>query len=126
MGSKMDGLFFGHLVYIKNEVTKEFGTGTLICNESSWYILTASHVIKKADSSSLYLNLGIPHGSRLEKTSILIDEPVLDYALIEVDVSEANIKLGEKTVLSVLILRSRLENCQNSIGWQLQDIQTIL
>lgn len=96
MGSKMDGLFFGHLVYIKNEVTKEFGTGTLICNESSWYILTASHVIKKADSSSLYLNLGIQYGSRLEKTSILIDEPVLDYALIEVDVSEANIKLGEK------------------------------
>lgn len=96
MGSKLDQLAFGHLVYIKNEATNEFGTGTLLRNESNWWILTASHVIKGAVASQLYLNLGIPYGSRLERIEILIDDPELDYALIKVDGSEANLKLGEK------------------------------
>jgi hypothetical protein len=96
MGSKLDRLAFSHLVYIKNEATKEFGTGTLLRNEADWYVLTASHVIKKAAASQLYLNIGIPEGSRLERADILIDDPELDFALIKVDGTEANFKLGEK------------------------------
>jgi Trypsin-like peptidase domain len=96
IGSKLDNKIFGHLVYVKNEETQEFGTGTLIKNKDKWYVLTASHVIKNAVASKIYMNIGIEYGSKLERATIIADNPNLDYALIEIDGSEANLKLGLK------------------------------
>lgn len=97
IGSKRDKIFFSHLVYIKNEVTNEFGTGVIIDNLKDYYVLTASHVIQNAMESQLYLNLGIGYRSSLENIKILTSDNStgLDYAIIHCSRFETQIKFGK-------------------------------
>ncbi len=80
-----------HLVYIKNEVTKQFGTGVLIETKGRRFLLTAQHVIENVSASDLYINLGIPYASNISKKSILYQDKGIDFAFIELDKFETDV-----------------------------------